>query len=120
MYTFESLYACRNIRVVDGALNVKGVFTVWHREARPIVLVARVSGAKAGHPIGYAVRLVRLDAPTDEVWTRAFRAQPPSTDGTPAVLAALITEAGMITPGVYLATMALDWGQQASVSFHVK
>jgi hypothetical protein len=63
---------------------------------------------------------VRLDVENQEVWADAFRANPQTTGGSPTVLAALITDDGSLSPGVYLATMTLDAGQQVAASFRVK
>lgn len=120
MYAFESLYPCRGVRIVDGDLVIDGVFSVWRREAAPIVLLARVSGANTGDDIAYEVRLMRLGLETDEVWAQTFRTRPPRTGRRPMELTAMFRGGHWLSPGVYVATMILDDGQQSSVSFSVK
>lgn len=120
MYAFESLYPCHRIRIVDGRLVVDGVFTVWKREPGPFTLLARVSGANDGEDIEYEVKLMHLGVETKEVWTQAFRTRPPRKGGRPVELTATYRGGQDLSPGVYVATIILDDGQQASVTFSVK
>jgi hypothetical protein len=120
VYTFESLYPCRSIRIEDGQLVIGGVFTVWNRAPEPFILLARVSGANAGLDIEYEVKLLRLDNEPDEVWSRAFKTRPPRTGGRPVELTAMFRGGQWLSPGVYVATMILDDGLQSSVTFIVK
>jgi hypothetical protein len=120
MYSFESLYPCSRVTIEDGALTIGGIFAERGKEGRPAILVARVSGAKANRPIGYEVSLVRMAPGSQEVWHDKFELLPPSGGYRPVELAVLMRGTEVLSTGVYIATMLLDDGQQASISFDVK
>lgn len=120
MYRFESLYPCTRVTIEDGALAIGGIFTERRGEVSPIILIARVSGAKARRPIGYEVKLLRLAPDTEQVWYDSLQLVPPAGGYKPVELATLMRGSESLPAGVYVATMILDDGQQASISFDIK
>lgn len=90
MYRFESLYPCTRVTIEDGALAIGGIFTERRNERSPIVLIARVSGARAHRPMGYEVSLVRMAADTERVWQDSLEFVPPAGGYKPVELATLI------------------------------